>query len=73
MTVNLKAPEIEPLSIAERLDLVGALWDSIAASTAITDAQRDQLDSRLADHRQHPDAVTPWHEVKSSISARFDS
>jgi putative addiction module component (TIGR02574 family) len=73
MTVNLKSLQIERLSIAERLDLVEALWDSVASSAALTEAQRDELDRRLADHRQHPDDVAPWHEVKTSISARIKS
>jgi putative addiction module component (TIGR02574 family) len=73
MTVNLKSLEIERLSIDERLELVEALWDSIASSAALTDAQREELDRRLADHRQHPDDVMPWPEVKSSISARIKS
>ena len=73
MTVNLKSLEIERLSIDERLELVEALWDSIASSAALTDAQREELDRRLAVHRQHPDDVTPWHEVKNSISARIKS
>jgi putative addiction module component (TIGR02574 family) len=73
MTVNLKSLEIERLSIAERLDLVEALWDSVASSAALTDAQRDELDRRLADHQRDPDDVIPWHEVKTSISARIRS
>jgi putative addiction module component (TIGR02574 family) len=73
MTVNLKSLEIERLSIDERLELVEALWDSIASSAPLTDAQREELDRRLADHRQHPDDVMPWPEVKSSISARIKS
>ena len=71
--MNLKSLEIELLSIDERLELVEALWDSIASSAALTDTQREELDRRLADHRQHPDDVTPWPEVKSSISARIRS
>ena len=73
MTVNLKSLEIERLSIDERLELVEALWDSIASSAALTDAQREELDRRLTDYQQHPDDVTPWHEVETSISTRIKS
>jgi putative addiction module component (TIGR02574 family) len=73
MTVNLKSLEIERLSIDERLELVEALWDSIASSAALSEMQREELDRRLADHRQHPDDVTPWHEVKATVSARIKS
>jgi putative addiction module component (TIGR02574 family) len=73
MTVNLKSLDIERLSIDERLELVEALWDSIASSAALSELQREELDRRLADHRQRPDDVTPWHEVKAAVSARIKS
>lgn len=72
MSVSLKSLGIERLSIAERLLLVEELWDSIAADTPLTDAQRDELDRRLADHEANPDDVVPWEEVQSSIAARLN-
>ena len=71
MNVSIKSLGIERLSVAERLTLVEELWDSIAASTPITDAQRAELDRRLADHEANPDDVVSWEEVHSSISARL--
>lgn len=71
MSVLIKSLGIERLSIAERLVLVEELWDSIAASTPITDAQRAELDRRLADHEANPDDVVSWDEVHSSIMARL--
>ena len=71
MSVSIKSLGIERLSVAERLILVEELWDSIAASTPITDAQRAELDRRLADHEANPDDVVSWEEVHSSISARL--
>ena len=49
MSVSLKSLGIEQLSVAERLVLVEELWDSISAATPVTDAQRAELDRRLAD------------------------
>lgn len=43
--------EIQQLDIAERIQLVEDLWDSVAARTSdfpITDAQKMELDRRLA-------------------------
>lgn len=43
--------EIQQLDIAERIQLVEDLWDSVAARTSnfpITDAQKAELDRRLA-------------------------
>ena len=71
MSVSIKSLGIERLSVAERLILVEELWDSIAASTPITDAQRAELDRRLADHEANPDDVVSWEEVHSSITARL--
>lgn len=72
MSVSLKSLGIEQLSVAERLVLVEELWDSISAATPVTDAQRAELDRRLADHDANPDDVISWEEVKSSISARLN-
>ena len=71
MSVSMKSLGIEQLTVAERLDLVEELWDSIAASTPVTDSQEVELDRRLADHAANPDDVVPWEEVRSSIKTRF--
>ena len=62
------------LPLAERLRLVEAIWDSIAAEPAgapLTDAQRAELDRRLAEHEANPDDVVSWEEIKASITARL--
>jgi putative addiction module component (TIGR02574 family) len=71
MSVSLKSLGIERLSVEECLVLVEEIWDSIAAATPLTDAQRAELDRRLADHEAHPDDVVSWEEVKFSITARL--
>lgn len=72
MSVSLKSLGIDRLSVAERLNLVEELWDSIATDTPLTDAQRTELDRRLADHEANPDDVVSWEEVQSSITARLN-
>lgn len=72
MSSSLKTLGIDRLSLEERLALVEELWDSIAAATPLTDAQRAELDRRLADHEAHPDDVVSWEEVKSSIADRLN-
>ena len=47
------------LSVAERIQLVEDLWDSIAAvpeALPLTDAQREELDRRLDAYRRDPSA-----------------
>ncbi len=74
MAVSLKSLGIERLGIEERLILVEELWDSIAADSAavpLTEAQRAELDRRIAEHEAAPDDVVPWKEVKASITERL--
>ena len=74
MNSSLKSLGIDQLSVEERLALVEELWDSIAEDSAavpLTDAQRAELDRRLADHEAHPDDVVSWGDVKASIGARL--
>lgn len=71
MSVSLKSLGIERLSVEERLALVEELWDSIAEATPLTDAQRAELDRRLAEHEASPEDVVPWENIKASITARL--
>ena len=74
MSVSLKSLGIDRLSVEERLALVEELWDSIAEGSAalpLTEAQRVELDRRLAEHEAHPDDVVPWKDVKASITTRL--
>ena len=62
---------IEHLSIAERIQLVEQIWDSIAQQPAplpLTDAQRAELDRRLAADDESPDEGLSWEDVKKRIS-----
>jgi putative addiction module component (TIGR02574 family) len=74
MNVSLKSLGIDRLSVEERLALVEELWDSIAESTGelpLTEAQRAELDRRLADHKANPNDVVPWEDVRASVEARL--
>lgn len=58
------------LSVAERIQLVEDIWDSIVAtpeSLSMTEAQQQELDRRLEAHRENLTAGAPWHEVKKRI------
>jgi putative addiction module component (TIGR02574 family) len=70
MSASLKSLGIDRLSVEERITLVEEIWDSIALDSAalpLTDAQRAELDRRLAEHEANPDDVVPWEDVKTSI------
>ncbi|HEY0674657.1 MAG TPA: addiction module protein [Immundisolibacter sp.] len=62
------------LSLPEQIDLVEALWDSIAgqADAALpTAAQREELDRRVADQQANPHDLHDWSDVKATALARL--
>jgi putative addiction module component (TIGR02574 family) len=65
--------DILNLSIAERIELIGDLWDSMAEvpeAITLTEAQKAELDRRLDAYRQDPAAGTPWPVVRDRIAKR---
>jgi putative addiction module component (TIGR02574 family) len=65
--------EIASLSVDERIRLIEAVWDTIAAEPdrlELTDAQREELDRRLAAYAESPDCTIPWEDVKAQALAR---
>ena len=61
---------VNELSIPERILLVQDIWDSIVAeqvTVGLSDAQKTELDRRLEEHKNSPDDVVPWKEVKESL------
>ncbi len=60
--------KINELSQAERLELIGVVWDSLShADLPITDAEKQMLDARLTDADAYPDAESPLSEVVSRL------
>ncbi len=54
------------LSIDDRIRLMNAIRDSLAADRereGLTEAQKEELDRRLADMEANPDDDVPWEEV----------
>jgi len=67
---RLTHQEIEQLSVAERVQLAEEIWDTIAATPEqlpVTEAQRAELDRRLALHEREPGRTTPWEEVRAKL------
>lgn len=62
--------EILRLSIAERILLVEAIWDSIAAENnqyKITDQELTILQERYEEYKTNPSNSLSWDEVKKNI------
>ncbi|HKB36649.1 MAG TPA: addiction module protein [Gemmataceae bacterium] len=74
MAPSLQKLGIDKLSIEDRLALIQAIWDSIATEPhppLLTEAQRQELERRLAAHEANPEDVIPWEQVKAEALARF--
>jgi putative addiction module component (TIGR02574 family) len=62
--------EISKLTVAERLLLIGELWDSIAdADAPISEAQRDELARRMASFDEDKRHAVSWEALKAELSA----
>lgn len=67
---TLPISEILKLSVAERIQLAQDIWDSVAAApeaVALSEEQATELDSRLAEMAQNPDAGSAWADVRRRL------
>jgi putative addiction module component (TIGR02574 family) len=68
------AQDFRHLSVAERIQLVEDLWDSIAVegseAVALTDAQREELRRRAQAHDADPSSAVPWEQVRAELLHR---
>ena len=70
MTHSILPPEVFSLPVQERVALVEQIWDSIAADESqfrLTDAQKEELDRRLARRDATGSAGADWGDVKHRI------
>ena len=70
MSRTLARADIEKLSIMERLELIGDIWDSISESdvaTGIPDWHVRVLQQRRAAADAEPEAGAPWEEVRARL------
>jgi putative addiction module component (TIGR02574 family) len=72
MSERMKALGIDRMSVEERLALMHEILDSISETqeeAPLTDAQRAELERRIAAHRANPSNVIPWEEIKAAALA----
>jgi putative addiction module component (TIGR02574 family) len=70
MSTSAFPSDFRSLPIAERLELVEQIWDSIVEDEArleLSEGQKADLDRRLAEHAAAPDCGSPWPEVKARL------
>ncbi|MDX6306524.1 MAG: hypothetical protein QOI77_3493 [Blastocatellia bacterium] len=59
-----------PLTVEQRLELIGELWDSIPDSLdelPLPQWHREELERRLAAADADPSAAIPWEQVKRRL------
>jgi putative addiction module component (TIGR02574 family) len=64
--------QAQALSVPERIELVEAIWDTIPSDAslealALSDEHRAELDRRLADLEDNPEAGSSWAEVRARL------
>ncbi len=65
--------DLTQLSVAERIQFVEDLWDTIAATpeaVSVTDAQKAELHRRLAAYQSSSADGRSWAEVKAALLRR---
>ena len=68
MIDNALLEKIRNLEPADRLELIGVVWDSLSPTDLpLTDAERDLLDARLADMQANPNDQSSWANVKKRL------
>ncbi len=73
MSQTLKALGIDQLSVAQRIVLVEEIWDSMVAEAEdlpLTEAQRQDLERRLGEYNDNPDAGSSWEDVRARLRAK---
>lgn len=68
---NISIADILQLPVQERIRLVELIWDSVAAmpeAVEITPELKAELEARLAEFEENPDAGFSWEQVKSRLN-----
>ena len=61
------------LSVADRLELLEEIWDSLTETPEaipVTAAQRKELARRRRAHARHPSAAKSWSEARTKLARR---
>lgn len=60
----MRTIDIDSLTPAEKLELIGELWDSLDADDVpLTQAQKDEIDRRI----ELDEPGVPWEEVEARL------
>ena len=68
--MSTRAGDMLELSIAERMQMVEDIWDSIAAvpeAVPLSEELKKELDRRLEAYHLNPEAGSPWIAVRERL------
>jgi putative addiction module component (TIGR02574 family) len=74
MSPTVQSLVIDRLPREQRIALVLEIWDTIAAEphqSLLTEAQRRELERRVAEDGASPDDVVPWEQVKAQAISQL--
>jgi putative addiction module component (TIGR02574 family) len=74
MQVDKLREEISQLALAEKLLLVGDIWDSIAAENSdipLADWQKGELDRRYQEYQEGKLLLHDWEGVHESLREKY--
>ena len=64
--------QVKSLSIAERIELIGVVWETLSfREVPVSTEEKVLLDARLADMEQNPDDQSPWSEVQVRLKQQL--
>jgi putative addiction module component (TIGR02574 family) len=70
MSASFPDLDIHQLDPAQKLDLIGLLWDSLPEtmeSAPLPDWHRDELERRVASADASPAEAIPWEQVRDRL------
>jgi putative addiction module component (TIGR02574 family) len=60
--------EIGALSVAEKVELIDQLWESLETDALpLAETQRAELDRRVTRYAQDPTDVIPWEQIRADL------
>lgn len=70
MLNNSLISQVKSLTTAERIELIGAVWETLSPDEVPVSAkEKVLLDARLADMEENPEAQSPWSEVQARLKS----
>ncbi len=68
--MNTQVADILELSVAEKIQIVEDIWDSISQNPeqlVVSEAEKLELDKRLESYKQNPNDGIEWETLKKNL------